>query len=414
MKSNYKIFLVMFLITIFSLVVYPGYSIFVASQEISVPALYMMKNSSLFPHDIITSFNFSRYSLFNQFVIRIMNLTGLDIFYVFFILSLIFRFICIFAVYYISRYFTESEFLSLAIAFLTTMGLAVYGTTTSTFDYFMMPRTIGLPLAWLSLFLLIIGKPYFSAIALGAGLLIHPLTVLPFIFIFYLDVFLFFKNHGWIKKIILGLIPLGFLALLVSNIPAGHLGIFSRIDQVWEGIIRWYIPEMFISSWPDRGVYLQLIATVLLFFLARVELKSLFNDKEKKKYLYFLFFIPVIFFIVAFIAVDMLKSQFFLGLQLARSLIMWRVIVLILFVILAYKNLISEKNRKFYGFLILGTLFAFIFRENFMFMFLPPLVFLWLKYNFKILNYRVLKNQVGHACRDSFGITIKRCNAKRH
>jgi len=371
MKNRLKTLIIILILTIFSLAVYPGYGVFAEDHLAWIPVLYASMNHSLFTRDLVLGVSAVRFSFFNQFIAGFMNLFKTNIFTSLFVLDFLARLIAIYSFYEIGLYFTGSGFLSFIFAFLASTGLSVYGTTTSTFDIRLVPRTISLPLALLALSFILKNQYFIAALTLGFSLFFHFLTVIPFLGFFYAAL-LFFSDKSNRKKIFFGILPVLFLAFLVFNMPANHLNIFSYVDRAWEAIMRAQDPELFITSWPGRGVYLQLLATAVIFFLGLFKLKD-YLSKENKKYIYLLFFIPLLAFLVAFVGADILKLHLIIELQLARTLIMWRLVVLLILLIWINKNF-SEQSDWFYNFLLLGLTAAFILRENFMYLFLPPLI----------------------------------------
>jgi hypothetical protein len=371
MKNWFKTLLIILILTIFSLVAYPGYGVFAEDHFIDIPALYAQLNHALFTRDLVSSVNQTKFSLFNQFVAGFMNLFRTNIFTSLFLLDFLTRLIAIYSFYEIGLYFTGSGFLSFIFAFLASTGLSVYGTPTSTFDIRLVPRTISLPLALLGTVFIFRKQLLFAAPVLGLSLIFHPLTAAPFLAFFYAEL-LFFSGRSFSKKFLLGILPLIFLTLLVSGMPANQLGIFTRVDAAWEAIMRVQTPELFITSWLGRGVYLQLLATAIIFFLGLFKLKNYFS-KENIRYFYLLFFISLLAFLVAFIGADILKLHLIIELQLTRALIMWRLVDLLILLLWINKSF-SEKENLFCSFLLVGLTAAFVLRENFMYIFLPPLI----------------------------------------
>src|SRR3989338_3119667 len=76
-------------ITIFSLIVTPGYQVFVADQPVFLPSLFNKLDQSLFQNDLVWyKIQFAESTLFIDFLAFFIKL-GVDIFWLLFILSAI-------------------------------------------------------------------------------------------------------------------------------------------------------------------------------------------------------------------------------------------------------------------------------------------------------------------------------------
>lgn len=154
-------------------------------------------------------------------------------------------------------------------------------------------------------------KRLLSTLALGIGLLMHPLTSLPFLLFFYLELFFFHNRKRFFhSSLFSGTIPIIFLVFFVLSTQLSGLKFFALIDPFWESIIKYRDPYVFIASWDWRHYRpLFLIISVGFFAVGRLELGGLFENSVKRKHLYLLLLISLLLFVVSFITVDVVNYK---------------------------------------------------------------------------------------------------------
>ena len=389
-----KLLVIIGILTIFSLVIFPGYKVFVSDHKLYIPAIYQALNPTLFQNDLLLSFNQTEYTLFDELIIFLMDILNTNIFYVLFFLSVIIRFIYFYSIYKISFYFTDDKKFSTFSILLLISGFWVYGTASSTLDINLVPRLISLAFNLLFLVCFFNKKYFLSTLPLGIGLLIHPITSLPFIIFFYLNLFFFYSNKGFLnsRSLFLGTIPFLFLIFLLLNIKTEGLGFFTFIDPIWENIIRLRDPYIFITSWSYIDFF-HLIASICFFLISYLELRGILKDTTKRKleYYYLLFLIPLFLFVFSFITVDILKLHFFVQLQASRSLFLWKIFITLLFSYFAYNYIKNHPKDSLFNFSLIGILLSFIFKEFFIFLFIPMFLFLWVKRKYNLFRLAKIK-----------------------
>ena len=393
LKKRFQLIIVITILTAFSLIVDPGYRVLIADQKIYIPIIYQTLNPELFQNDLLftTRYVQSSYSFSNALIVFLVGTLNFNIFYVLFFLSLVARFVYFVSIYMIAFYITKDEKFSVFSVFLFSITrFAVYGTQTFIYDIYTAPRLLAMCFSLLFLSCFFKEKCILSSIALGIGLLMHPVIILPFLIFFYLALLLklIFDSDKRIFRdllfvLISGLIPILFFLFLMYNIASSEsalsgLRFFTIIDPSWENILRYRVYYLFITEWEYRS-YLFLIASACFFVIGRLELKEIFENTKKKQYIYLLIFIPLSLLILSFIAVDIFSLHFFSILQLCRSLVIWKIFSTLLFSYYAYIHVKTNKNDVFYNLSLIGIIVSFFFEERFVFLFLPALLSLLAK-----------------------------------
>lgn len=396
LKNNSKVFFLwIFLATVFSLVVLPGYDVFVSDHAIYLPVIFQALDPGLFKNDILLSFNQSTFTIFDEVVVVVTKLFNGSIIFALFFLTFFPRGIFIYAVFRLVFYFSRKQWLSWLAVFLTLPGFIVYGTVSSTFDVFLTPRLIAVALGLLCLVGLLEKKYWLAVISLVISIAFHPLTAFVFAIIFYFSLFLDCNLTLYYKKLF-SLLPIFFVLILIFIIYFFGPGILIIMDKVWLEIIKDRNPSVFILVWPLQysSAWIYLFASALIFLVAKVELKKTLIDQRKKIFFHLFFLVPMFLFYLSFLFVDLLNLSFFTQFQLARALLIWKIFTPIFMLLVVDKLLQNKKNNIFFIFSLLGILTAFVFKESLVFIFFPSFFIFWLNYrypNIKPFSFRVLR-----------------------
>lgn len=401
MKKELRLLLMVAIFAVFSLVVFPGYQVFISDHNLYVPSIEQSLNPALFQNDFLLSFSQASYSLFNELIISLMNIFHINILYVFFFLSLFVRFIYFYSVYKIAFYFTNNQKFSIFSILLFIAGSNIFGTASSTLDIFLTPRAVAIALNLLFLACFLSRKWLLSTLLLGIGLLLHPISSLPFIIFFYIELFFLFHDirstdkkdflgRSLIFLATLGIIPILFLIFLLLRVEPSGLNPLTLIDSAWEGIIRARARYIFITDWYPTA-FLYLITNACFFAVSRLELKEIFENATKKKHLYLLILIPLFLFALSFISVDILKMHFFAQLQIHRGLLLWKIFITLLFSYFAYKHIVANRQDILYNFSLFGIVVALALKEFFVFIFFPIFLFLWIKRKYNLFGLAKIK-----------------------
>ena len=255
----------------------------------------------------------------------------------------------------------------------------------TTFDVLIQPRSIALSLCLLFLVFFFNNKKLFSTIPLSLSIFMQPMTSLPFLAFFYIALMLkFIKDHKINKSIIISaLIPIISGILFLAGIKGNaNLSLFGIISPAWEEVIRFRNPS-FILDWSYTS-FIYLIISLVLFTVIYYKKEEIFkSDREKKYNILMLILIPFALFILSFITVDLAKLQLFQQFQLARSLIISKMLITILFAYFAY-NKIKENPKNFIlNFILTGIIIATLIKEIMLIIFIPALLLILIeeKYN---------------------------------
>ncbi len=390
-KELYLLFTIIILI-IFSLVVFPGYKVFMYDQSVYIPGIYQSLNIALFQNDFLSNFNINAYTLFDELMIFFIKFLNMDLFSSFFFLTVVLKFIYFYSIYRISLYFTDDERFSVFSMLLFIISSVVYGTASWTWDINILPRVISLPVNLLFLAYFLNNRHFLSTLPLGIGLLTHPITFLPFIIFFYINLIFPPDNKKRFPRksaLLTGIMPFLFLMFHLFNNESG-LKLNGVIDPVWEDIIIEKTPFVFIKFWNYKHLLFMLVS-ICFFIFMYLESSYIFDNKIKRRYLIMLFLIPLSLFVVSFITVDVLKREFLMQLSLPRGLVLWKIFIPLFFMYYTYRHIKTSPRDFIYNFLLIGTLLSFIFYNICIFLFLPIFLFLWMRRRYNLFNLNRIK-----------------------
>src|SRR3989344_4632079 len=160
----------------FSFLVSPGYQSFVSDQTIFIPLVYRALDPALFPNDLSWfEVMHTKRTLMTDFILLFVR-GGIDIFWTLFSLAFLFRIILFASLYFVIRFFTESQRTAF---FIPGTG---HTTVESTFNY----RTLAVATSFLFLALYLYGKRRLALVPLLFGFTIHPITTMPFFMFYYI------------------------------------------------------------------------------------------------------------------------------------------------------------------------------------------------------------------------------------
>jgi hypothetical protein len=224
------------------------------------------------------------------------------------------------------------------------------------------------------LFFFIKNKKTISSIILGMAVLMHPLAASPFLLFNFIMYAKFFINNKKIKLIeILQLtIPLfGVVALLIFGNEGEKMSILSVIDPLWESIIKYRDPYIFISSWKKIGYFSFIIDLAILAFFGKSLIKNI-DKKYTSLVIILFFFIPLIMTFSHFILSDIFKISFFAQAQLHRSLIFIKmsVFLVLINIFMETEKLIKNGDEMNSGLILLPA-----YMTGKIEIFLPVLIF---------------------------------------
>jgi len=391
--QGWRLLLLMLIITAFSVIVYPGYRVFVSDHLLYVPAIEKSLNPELYDGDLLLEFNQSGYTIFDEVVVFMVSGLGMDIFHMLILLTFFVRLIFYYSVYRIVLYFTGDGRFSLFSIFIFLAGSAVYGTAFLTMDVFLTARLISISLCLLFLALFLNGRKILSSVPLGAAFLFNPPITVPFVLFFYTDIIYSLYRERSIDRYALAAapVPVFFFIFMLSITNSSGLGAFGTIDPVWASIMMSRIPYAFLTGWSHISYFYLLAGICMLavagfgtpeFFSGRGGRKGQRADRQssgaiRRRHLLMLIMIPVILTALSFVTIDIMKLNLAMQMNLTRSLFLLKIFITFMFSYYAYLQIKSCRMDLLYNFSLIGIILSFVFQELLLVFFLPVFLFLW-------------------------------------
>src|SRR3989344_3803900 len=365
------------LVTLFSFSWILGYEVYEGDQLIYFPELLKRFDPALFPRDLI--FSQDGFTFFDDAILAGIRILRLDIFSVLFFMVLVLRFVYFWGVYKIFKNLTGSRILSLLAPLLYLSAFVVYGTGMRTIAPMLLPRDIAIAFGLCALGYLLERRFFIAALLLGFGILFHPATSLPFLFLFYAMLFFDGYFRPAYRVALVYLAPLFSFFILYLFIPPGEGGsLFQIFDPAWREVILGRDSYYFLSTWyfPNTSpVYLA--ASIYIFFLLKRELMDSMGDARKRTFFLLCVFIPAGLSVISLILADWFGLALVTQLSLGRSLLLWKIFLNGLFAYYAIRHIVSHPRDLFYNFLLSSIVFSFAVNEKLMFLFLPAQVYMW-------------------------------------
>lgn len=280
-----------------------GYKFAYSDQEIFIPYLLKVSNSSLFPNDHLFDQISANTSLFYPIYGQILKFADIET--LFFMSFLLFKFFFLLAIFRLAFVLLKDKNLAYLATTMFLLPKFIGGTATSTFDDFFGYRSIGVIFLIFYLSYLIEQKTTKSALFAIGGLIFHALSIIPNILL--LPALLIRKRFSSPKTTIV-LLTIGTAAAAVAS-----LIIFQKNDLWWSTIALrdgYVLP----STWTIRGW----LSFALYFSILVVLLRKL--DKKIRAYVLLIAVTSLILFLANFVVLDVLKIPQTAKFQLARSI----------------------------------------------------------------------------------------------
>jgi hypothetical protein len=385
-QARYFVPLFILLLTLFSILVAPGYESFVGDQTVYLPPLYSVLDSSLFQNDMeFFKLIHSERTILSDFLAFFVR-RGIDVLPLLFSLSIIFRILLFSSLYILVKYLTNNKSYALfALLFfitpLTAPGIG-HGTIESAFSY----RSITLPAGLLFLVLYIYGWRLTSLLPLFFGFAIHPITALPFFFFLFLDsARLLWKSRQRLSSAITSALPsilaLGFVLIILITRASGAVeNFFEVISPEWKQLAMFTNGRAFFAFWNTEG-YLSLVLWILLGGIPLLYLRRLIPDQSKRMAIILLFVTPLIMLAVAIIG-EITLFHGIVKFHFQRGLLLLIIMSAIMLGFHTLHNANKSRETLENGFLF-SIILWFLYKENFVFLreafliFVPPLAILY-------------------------------------
>jgi len=319
-----------------------GYQFAVSDQEIFIPYILKATNDSLFKADLLFDQPSSMLSLFYPIYGALNKFFDLQI--LFFASFIVFQFIFFLVIYNFSKTLIKDKNFAYLSLFPFLMPKFIGGTATLTYDVFFGYRSIGVIFLVLFLNSLLQKKFIKSTLFMALGLVFHPLSIVPNLFLAS-PLFIRKLKHriNFIDKKIL-IILLLILALLLVIINQ----FFFQKNDTWLSIIKSRDDYLFLSTWNIRS-WASFFMYITLIFLLLKKLKS----PVRKTILLFIS-ISLIIFISAYFILEILGISSIARFQLTRSITPLAFIALSISPLLLIQENFFQKFAGFVAFLSLS------------------------------------------------------------
>src|SRR3989344_8310014 len=95
--NKFRLLFILFILTLFSIIVYPGYEVFISDHELYIPIIQHNLDPDLFSNDLISSFNMLDFTMFDEIIVFLMGLLNNNIFLTLILMYIITRLIFFYA-----------------------------------------------------------------------------------------------------------------------------------------------------------------------------------------------------------------------------------------------------------------------------------------------------------------------------
>lgn len=374
--NKYVTVVCIFIITLFSHLVYPGYEVCIGDHATYIPAMLKVLNPSLYGNDFFLSFSPLAYTFFDELIAFVINTTGGELYTVLFFISLILRFIFFSSIFKLSIYLTKDQAFSLLLVLFFCLGQIKFGSLNN----YLVPRSFGIVLGLFSLTLYFGQRRLYSSIVLSTCLLFHVPSFIPFATFFYIALFTDLKNKLIkINSLFLGLIPIGFLFVLIFQGDTSGLNIFKKMSGGYYMFQKLRHPDVFLLSAPGLKVIAQYLFNYMLLGFALYKVNS-YLDAHHIRYLILVLVITLAFLIVTIIAGDLFRWLFIIQVQTMRAHQMLKIVSATLFVYCTYLQIKYYPKDQIINLMLIGTTASLIL--------LPSLSLLFLVFAILVLLLR--------------------------
>lgn len=408
-SSSAYIGLILLILTTTSFIIIPwfsGYELGTGIHGLYLPAVFKLMEPGLYEGDFLSTFNQAALSLWAPAVTTLINLSGftrlrlvqpdffesgftklgfvqpdslesgLSLPIVFVLAEFIFRFIFLYGIYRLLRHLTGTAHFSLYATIFFIPLVSQYHAFT--------PISVAQPLAILALAFLFERRLMAAGFLLALGLLIHPITVISFLAVFYLVLGLELKRRQLAGRSLMGAGLLPILALgahLQWVAGSSVLGLRTILDPAWREIVMLrsglFVNLITMLSHPiqtySHSVTLAFWLIVLSsgWLLIRHQIKN-----QDRSILACLVIIPLVLSFGQFILVDIFNLAFVAALQLGRAFFLWQVLTLAAVVVIYREIYLRGGPDRLLLVALGGTLATLTLLTPIMYHFMAGFVFL--------------------------------------
>jgi hypothetical protein len=369
---------IIFFITIFSIVAIPGYRVFTSDHVYYIPKIQESLGKNGLGDDIITKFDQGKMTYFDEIVILASKIFGNNITIALFVLTIFFRFIFLAGIYRLAFFFSKNKAISIIAAAVLSGGISVFGTQTLTVEILLVPRAAALSIAILSLTFLVEGKIFKASVLTGISFFMHPITTVPFLIIYYGIILDRIMNEKNFASIIFASIPMISILIFFIATPSIVRPEFNAMDQEWFNILVETNNYLFVTTGRIQMI-LYYAAFSLLFFAGWQWINK--TGKKKAAIALLCAIIPLLLFVAAIIFADILKIQIFVQAQLARSATIFELTAVMLFIGYGINYIIKNPDDLITNISIIGIILSVWLKEIMIFAFIPVFTLSFIKEN---------------------------------
>lgn len=375
-------------LTLFSLLVAPGYESFVSDQTMFLPPMLHQLDPSIFSSKDLSHARMlsSDRSLINDLIAFFVS-RGVPLLWTLFLLSVIFRALFFATLYSVIVYFTENRIRAEFVLLFFLTPFFIPGTGHTTIESLFTYRTVALSLSFLYLALYLRGWRLLSLIPLIFAFTIHAITALPFFCFHYLHTtWRFWQNRREPEvpayTIWACVIPIvGILFFLWWKQSGATDSFFLRIDTDWKQLANPRNAPAFFMFWSTRS-YLSLMSWMVLTNIPLLYLKEFLHDTQKRISVWMLLCVPLLMLILAAFG-EYTAIHGLIKLHLQRSILLISFLAPILVGMFTLWHAEEHRDDMLKNTFLFATIAWFLYKDSFIFlrepmlMFIPPLAILF-------------------------------------
>jgi len=326
-----------------------GYQFPGTDNSVYIPIIKKSMNPNLYKNDLLFMQTQKELSYSPDLIGKILKYVD-DIETVFFVLYILSSYLIFYSIARITQSIFKKKEIMYIVLLLSIIPQTVGGTAMWTHEMHMHPRIIAVALALLSILFFIDGKSVISAVLLGIGFLIHPISVI--------GAFCSIMFYLLIKKRIVILI-LALLVFLIIASPLIYRGLNTESDfpTIMTPNQRELVRSTYIYPLSWKYFYYASFLLFLIVFLSSFYIKEKsFNEKDMKVMV--IAAVSLFLFCFAIIFASIIPVTKIIQLQLSRGLfyLYWFAIIYLGFVVY---NLLTQRDLQNKVLSIIGV-FGFI------------------------------------------------------
>ncbi len=247
-------------------IIYPGHSYLASSSQLYLPILQHLSTPGYLTRDLVATHPNVTYSDYDELTLFLHAASTLDFRRVLEAQQVLCRLAGVIGVFLLARATGLRPAFAVLIAALVNCGPFLRGAEMFLIDREPVPEAFALGYVLLAMGLLARAKPLLATLFGGIGFLYDPSISTPF----WMMLLLAFLFDGRIRKLLRPAVPV-FLVfiLLLANLAQLQPGIpdmqplSNRFSHETAAIMKWAVPDVWVSLWPTGLIYCYLAALVI-------------------------------------------------------------------------------------------------------------------------------------------------------